>query len=72
MERLRSSAAQKRIVPIIRVPITDMHSWNDTKLRVGKTEWLAVLAEMENHKFLMPTSFGKRYTGGMLSLPGFE
>ncbi|MEQ7921188.1 restriction endonuclease subunit S [Xanthomonas sp. WHRI 1810A] len=49
-----------------------MHSWNDTKLRFGKTEWLAVLAEMKKHKFLMPTGFGKRTTGGMLSLPGFE
>jgi type I restriction enzyme S subunit len=49
-----------------------MHSWNDTKLRFGKTEWLAVLAEMKKHKILMPTGFGKRTEGGMLSLPGFE
>ncbi|WP_300728227.1 restriction endonuclease subunit S [Pseudomonas sp.] len=49
-----------------------MHSWNDTKLRFGKIEWLAVLAEMKKHKILMPTGFGKRTTGGMLSLPGFE
>ncbi|MGE8178789.1 restriction endonuclease subunit S [Pseudomonas fluorescens] len=49
-----------------------MHSWNDTKLRFGKTEWLAVLAEMKKHKILMPNGFGKRTTGGMLSLPGFE
>ena len=49
-----------------------MHSWNDTKLRFGKTEWLAVLAEMKKHKILMPTGFGKRTKGGMLSLPGFE
>ena len=49
-----------------------MHSWNDTKLRFGKTEWLAVLAEMKKHKILIPTGFGKRTTGGMLSLPGFE
>lgn len=48
-----------------------MHSWNDTKLRFGKTEWLAVLAEMKKHKILIPTGFGKRTTGGMLSLPGF-
>lgn len=60
-------------------PVTDeaivdevMHSWNDTKLRFGKTEWLAVLAEMKKHKILMPTGFGKRTKGGMLSLPGFE
>ena len=60
-------------------PVTDeaivdevMHSWNDTKLRFGKTEWLAVLAEMKKHKILMPSGFGKRTTGGMLSLPGFE
>lgn len=49
-----------------------MHSWNDTKLRFGKTEWLAVLAEMKKHKILMPNGFGKRTSGGMLSLPGFE
>ncbi|MCK9736804.1 restriction endonuclease subunit S [Pseudomonas syringae] len=49
-----------------------MHSWNDTKLRFGKTEWLAVLAEMKKHKILMPTGFGKRTSGGMLSLPGFK
>ncbi|KWV67394.1 Type-1 restriction enzyme EcoKI specificity protein [Pseudomonas fluorescens] len=49
-----------------------MHSWNDTKLRFGKAEWLAVLGEMKKHKILMPSGFGKRTTGGMLSLPGFE
>jgi type I restriction enzyme S subunit len=49
-----------------------MHSWNDTKLRFGKAVWLAVLAEMKKHKILMPTGFGKRTRGGMLSLPGFE
>jgi type I restriction enzyme S subunit len=49
-----------------------MHSWNDTKLRFDKTEWLAVLAEMKKHKILMPTGFGKRTRGGMLSLPGFK
>ena len=46
-----------------------MHSWNDTKLRFGR---LAVLAETKKHKILMPTGFGKRTRGGMLSLPGFE
>lgn len=49
-----------------------MHSWNDTKLRFSKTEWLAVITEMKKHKILMPSGFGKRTTGGMLSLPGFE
>lgn len=49
-----------------------MHRWNDTKLRFGKTEWLVVLAEMKKHKILMPNGFGKRTTGGMLSLPGFD
>ncbi|MNN80559.1 hypothetical protein D3C81_1973040 [compost metagenome] len=60
-------------------PVTDeaivdevLHSWNDTKLRFGKPEWLAVLVEMKKHKILMPTGFGKLTTGGMLSLPGFE
>ena len=49
-----------------------MRRWNDTKLRFGKPEWLAVLAEMNKQKILMPTGFGKRTTGGMLSLPGFD
>ncbi|WP_434605977.1 hypothetical protein [Pseudomonas sp. R1-7] len=49
-----------------------MHRWNDAKLRFSKTEWLAVLADMRKHEILMPTGFGKRTTGGMLSLPGFE
>nr|WP_047229466.1 restriction endonuclease subunit S [Pseudomonas brassicacearum] len=49
-----------------------MHRWNDAKLRFSKTEWLAVLADMKKHELLMPTGFGKRTTGGMLSLPGFE
>ncbi|WP_350576621.1 restriction endonuclease subunit S [Pseudomonas sp. HY2-MNA-CIBAN-0224] len=60
-------------------PVTDeavvdevMHSWNDTKLRFSKTEWLKVLTEMKKHTILMPTGFGKRTKGGMLSLPGFE
>ena len=60
--------------PVSNEAIVDevMHSWNDTKLRFGKPNWLAVLAEMKKHKILMPTGFGKRTTGGMLSLPGFE
>ncbi|MBD9458793.1 restriction endonuclease subunit S [Pseudomonas sp. PDM05] len=49
-----------------------MHRWNDTKLRFGNSEWLAVLAKMKKQKILIPTGFGKRTTGGMLSLPGFE
>lgn len=49
-----------------------MHRWNDAKLRFSKTEWLAVLADMKKHEILMPTGFGKRTTGGILSLPGFE
>ncbi|WP_447801470.1 restriction endonuclease subunit S [Pseudomonas kilonensis] len=49
-----------------------MHRWNDAKLRFSKIEWLAVLTDMKNHEILIPTGFGKRTTGGMLSLPGFE
>jgi type I restriction enzyme S subunit len=49
-----------------------MRRWNDTKLRFGNPQWLAVLAEMKKQKILMPTGFGKRTTGGMLSLPGFD
>ena len=60
--------------PVFDEAIVDevMHNWNDTKLRFSKTEWLAVLTEMKKHKILMPSGFGKRTTGGMLSLPGFE
>lgn len=59
--------------PVIDEAIVDevMHSWNDAKLRFGKDEWLAVLAEMKKHELLIPTGFGQRTTGGMLSLPGF-
>lgn len=60
-------------------PVTDkaivdevMHSWNDAKLRFGKAEWLTVLTEMKKHELLIPTGFGQRTIGGMLSLPGFE
>jgi len=49
-----------------------MRRWNDTKLRFGNPQWLAVLAEMKKQKILMPTGFGKRTTGGMLRLPGFD
>ncbi len=58
-------------------PVTDaaivdevMHSWNDAKLRFDKSEWLAVLVEMKKHELLIPTGFGHRTTGGMLTLPG--
>lgn len=60
-------------------PVTDeaivdevMHSWNDAKLRFGKDEWLAVLTEMKKHELLIPTGFGQRTIGGMLTLPGVE
>jgi len=60
--------------PVSNEAIVDevMHSWNDTKLRFDKTVWLAVLEEMKKHKILIPSGFGKRTSGGMLSLPGFE
>ncbi|MCF5747555.1 MULTISPECIES: restriction endonuclease subunit S [Pseudomonas syringae group] len=60
-------------------PVTDdaivnevMHRWNDAKLRFNKVEWLAVLSEMKKHCLLTPTGFGKRTSGGTLTLPGFE
>lgn len=60
-------------------PVTDeaivdevMHRWNEAKLRFSKGEWLAVLTEMKKHGLLTPTGFGKRTSGGTLSLPGFE
>lgn len=49
-----------------------MHRWNEAKLRFSKREWLAVLTEMKKHGLLTPTGFGKRTSGGTLSLPGFE
>lgn len=48
-----------------------MHRWNDAKLRFSKAKWLTVLAEMKKHETLIPSGFGKRTTGGTLSLPGF-
>ncbi|MBD9654776.1 restriction endonuclease subunit S [Pseudomonas sp. PDM12] len=60
-------------------PVTDdaivnevLHRWNDAKLRFSKSQWLAVLAEMKKHSLLTPSGFGKRTTGGTLTLPGFE
>ncbi|MGY2437052.1 hypothetical protein ACW4FQ_28315, partial [Escherichia coli] len=49
-----------------------LHNWNDTKLRFGKDQWLAVLAKMKKHDILIPSGFGRRTTGGMRTLPGFE
>lgn len=60
-------------------PVTDkaivdeiMHRWNEAKLRFSRGEWLAVLSEMKKHDLLTPTGFGKRTTGGTLSLPGID
>jgi type I restriction enzyme S subunit len=60
-------------------PITDeaiveevLHSWNDSKLRFSKAKWLEVLAGMRQHELLTPSGFGRRTTGGMRTLPGFE
>lgn len=60
-------------------PVTDeiivdevMHRWSDTKRRFSKADWSAILASMKKHDVLIPTGFGKRTTGGMLTLPGFE
>ena len=60
-------------------PVTDeaivdevLHSWNDAKLRFDKNEWLAVLAKMKKHELLIPSGFGQRTIGGMLSLPGLS
>lgn len=49
-----------------------LHGWNDSKLKFTEAQWLAELVEMKQHSFLIPTGFGKRTTGGVLSLPGFE
>ncbi|MEQ4315736.1 class I SAM-dependent DNA methyltransferase [Pseudomonas syringae] len=60
-------------------PVTDeaivdevMHRWNEAKLRFSRGEWLSVLTEMKKHGLLTPTGFGKRTSGGTLTLPGFE
>ncbi|KPZ15156.1 restriction endonuclease subunit S [Pseudomonas syringae group genomosp. 3] len=60
-------------------PVTDeaivdevMHRWNEAKLRFSKGEWLSVLTEMKKHGLLTPTGFGKRTSGGTITLPGFE
>ena len=49
-----------------------MHRWNEAKLRFSKGKWLAALTEMKKHGLLTPTGFGKRTSGGTLTLPGFE
>ncbi|WP_339427685.1 MULTISPECIES: restriction endonuclease subunit S [unclassified Pseudomonas] len=49
-----------------------LHGWNDSKLKYTETQWRAELAEMQQHSFLIPTGFGKRTSGGKLTLPGFE
>lgn len=49
-----------------------MHRWNEAKLRFSKREWLAVLTEMKKHGLLTPTGFGKRTSGGTLTLTGFD
>lgn len=60
-------------------PVTDdaivdevLHRWNDAKLRFSKSQWLTVLTEMKKNNLLTPSGFGKRTTGGTLTLPGFE
>jgi type I restriction enzyme S subunit len=60
-------------------PVTDevivdevMHRWNEAKLRFSRGEWMVVLTEMKQHGLLTPTGFGKRTSGGTLTLPGFE
>lgn len=49
-----------------------LHGWNESKLKYTETQWRAELAEMQQHSFLIPTGFGKRTSGGKLTLPGFE
>ena len=49
-----------------------LHGWNDSKLKFTEAQWQAELTEMKKYSFLIPTGFGKRTTGGVLSLPGFE
>lgn len=49
-----------------------LHRWNDAKLRFSKSQWLAVLTDMKKYGLLIPSGFGKRTTGGTLTLPGFE
>ncbi|MDY7562196.1 restriction endonuclease subunit S [Pseudomonas sp. CCC3.2] len=49
-----------------------LHGWNDSKLKYTETQWRAELAEIQQHSFLIPTGFGKRTSGGKLTLPGFE
>jgi type I restriction enzyme S subunit len=49
-----------------------LHGWNESKLKYSEAQWRAELAEMHQHSFLIPTGFGKRTSGGKLTLPGFE
>lgn len=49
-----------------------LHGWNESKLKYSEAQWRTELAEMHQHSFLIPTGFGKRTSGGKLTLPGFE
>lgn len=49
-----------------------LHGWNESKLKYSEAQWRAELAEMRLHSFLIPTGFGKRTTGGKLTLAGIE
>lgn len=49
-----------------------LHGWNESKLKYSEAQWRAELAEMHQHSFLIPTGFGKRTSGGKMTLPGFE
>lgn len=49
-----------------------LHGWNESKLKYSEAQWRAELGEMHQHSFLTPTGFGKRTSGGKLTLLGFE
>ncbi|MEO1819880.1 restriction endonuclease subunit S [Pseudomonas sp.] len=46
--------------------------WHDSKRQYTDSVWRSELQSMKQHTVLLPSGFGRRTTGGTLTLPGFE
>ncbi|RGP52582.1 restriction endonuclease subunit S [Pseudomonas abyssi] len=46
--------------------------WHDSKRQYTDAVWRSELQSMKQHTVLLPSGFGRRTTGGTLTLPGFE
>ncbi|MGH8494113.1 MAG: restriction endonuclease subunit S [Moraxellaceae bacterium] len=45
-----------------------LNRWNDSKRNYTEAQWQAELSAMKKHALLIPTGFGRRTTGGTLTL----